>query len=241
MQSTTEIGRRLHVSRLGTYMAATGDQAKAIALYRWNVELAGAFFETLTLTEVVLRNALDEQLTVWNAQQRDRSSGRRRPAEWTSDPATPLRTLTSHALQQARQAAVVARAGRPVDHPRKNAPITHDDLIAQLTFGVFVKLLPTPDRRRPDFRSREVLWTQALAGAFPHLATSDPHGYTTAGRAERLRTLRNRVAHAEPLLAVNSRQRLRDAARLLNSIDPTTAGWVMSAARVTHVAQQRPN
>lgn len=122
IQSTTEIGRRLHVSRLGTFMAATGDQAEAIALYRWNVELAGAFFETLTLTEVVLRNALDEQLTIWNAQQRDRSTGRRHPAEWTGDPATPLRTLTSHALRQARQAAVMARAGRPVDHPRKERP-----------------------------------------------------------------------------------------------------------------------
>lgn len=60
MKSTAAIAAHLHVTRFGTYMAAAGDnQAKAVALYRWNLELASALFETLTLTEVVLRNALD--------------------------------------------------------------------------------------------------------------------------------------------------------------------------------------
>lgn len=241
MQSTVAIAARLHVTRFGTYTAAAGgDQAKAIELYRWNLELAGALFETLTLTEVILRNALDEQLRIWNSRQRDRTTGLAYPAEWTDNPATPLRSLTSGACAKAHQAAVRARAGRPAGHPRKHAPIDHDDVIAQLTFGVFVKLLPTSTTTDSTFRARQILWTQALVHAFPYLGARDPDGYTTGSRADRLRSLRNRVAHAEPLLSVDPRHRLRDVGRLLASIDPTSAGWVTGSSRVARVAGRRP-
>lgn len=241
MKSTSVIASRLHVSRFGTYMAASnGDEAQAVALYRWNVELAGALFETLTLTEVVLRNALDTQLRTWNGRQRERNSSRRHSVEWTSDPGRPLASLTAKARVEARRAAVRARAGRPATHPRKTAPITHDDIIAQLTFGTFVRLLPTPTQTDPTFRAREVLWQQAISKAFPHRGGNDPYGHATFGRAERLRSLRNRVAHAEPLLSVNARHRLRDAGRLLATIDPTVAGWITGISRVASVADTRP-
>lgn len=228
MQSAAAIAAQLHVTRFGTYTAASGgDQAKAIALYQWNLELASALFETLTLTEVVLRNSLDAQLKVWNGQQRDRSTGRLHSDEWTNDPARPLRSLTSSACGKAHRAAITARAGRPATHPRKHAPISHDDVIAQLTFGVFVRLLPTADQSDSNYRARQVLWIHALRNAFPNNRSRDPDGYGAFGRADRLRSLRNRVAHAEPLLDVNPLHRLRDAGRLLAGIDPMMAGWVM--------------
>jgi len=241
MKSTAAIAAQLHVTRFGTYMAAAGgDPTKAVALYRWNLELASALFETLTLTEVVMRNALDAQLRTWNSQQHDRATGRAYSSVWTDDPATPLRSLTRNSCAKAHQAATTARAGRPANHPRKHASISHDDVIAQLTFGVFVKLLPSSDPADSTFRARQILWTQALRGAFPHLRSRDLDGYATSNRAERLRSLRNRVAHAEPLLSVDPRHRLRDAGRLLASIDPTTAGWVTGTSRVSSVAGRRP-
>lgn len=240
LRSTDAIATRLHVVRFGTYMAAAGnDQHKAVALYRWNLQLASALFETLTLTEVVLRNAMDAQLKIWNSRQHDRT-GVLHPAEWTTDAARPLRSLTRNACENAHRAASTARAGRPHTHPRKYAAISHDDMIAQLTFGVFVRLLPTPDQADKNFRARHILWTQALRHAFPNTSCHDPDGYGAFGRADRLRTLRNRVAHAEPLLSVNPLHRLRDAGRLLASIDHTTAGWVMGISRVARVANQRP-
>lgn len=81
---------------------------------------------------------------------------------------------------------------------------------------------------------------QALGNTFPNSSARDLDGYGAFGRADRLRSLRNRVAHAEPLLDVNPSHRLRDAGRLLASIDETLAGWVMGISRVAQVARQRP-
>lgn len=237
--TAASIAARLHVARFSTYTrAASGDLELAIALYRWNLQLAGALFEVLTATEVVLRNALDAQLRPWNARQIDRATGRHHSADWTSDPGRPLNGLTSGARKRAYDNALTARGGRPAGHPRKTAPITHDDVIAQLTFGVFVKLLPTSDVSSSTYQARQILWHQSLVSAFPH--ANDPDGRATAGRAERLLALRNRVAHGEPLLEVNPVHRVRDAGRLLASIDPEVAGWVMGPSRVSAVVGARP-
>ncbi|MDN6300484.1 MAG: hypothetical protein L0J68_09415 [Micrococcaceae bacterium] len=54
---------RLGRERLSPYLGATGGGLQAeITLYRWNIDLSGAVYQTLHLFEVFLRNALDEQL-----------------------------------------------------------------------------------------------------------------------------------------------------------------------------------
>lgn len=55
------------------------------------------------------------------------------------------------------------------------APITHGDILAQLTFGVFLRLLPAPDATDKHSRAREVLWSQALVKSFPR-SRDDPKG-----------------------------------------------------------------
>ncbi|RIJ77005.1 hypothetical protein D1871_08505 [Nakamurella silvestris] len=229
----------LHISRFGTYMSAAGqDVPKALQLYRWNLELASAFYTSLSLTEVVLRNAIDRELRVWNATQPNTSGGFHQ-ADWLLDPARPLNSLTSKIRQTAMRHAAAARAARPATHPRKNAPISHDDLLAQLTFGVFVKLLPTADPTDKAHRAREVLWTGALASAFPG-TPEDPDGVIAADRASRLHSLRNRVAHMEPLLQVNVRGRHRDMIRLVGSIRPEIQGWFSGTSRVMEVWRAKP-
>ena len=141
---TTElIARHLHVSRFGTYArAASGDMDLALRLYLWNLDLAAALHTCLSVTEVLLRNAMDAELRRWNATQVRREGGLF-PEEWTLEPARPLNSLTTTARKRAWDNAVTARAARPRVHPRSFAPITHDDVLAQLTFGVFTRLLPT--------------------------------------------------------------------------------------------------
>lgn len=73
--------QRLSVERLRPYRVATGrDLDGAIALYQWNTAAAGAFFEDLGHLEVVLRNALHLQLTLWH-------NAADRPGQWYDDPA----------------------------------------------------------------------------------------------------------------------------------------------------------
>ena len=63
---------------------------EAIRLYRWNIDLSGAVYEALHVFEVVLRNALDEQLRSWNASQPDPSTGRFHSPDWLIDPSALL-------------------------------------------------------------------------------------------------------------------------------------------------------
>jgi len=166
-QTTTLIASSLHVSRFGTYAsAAGGDMDLALRLYLWNLQLAGAFHSSLGLVEVLMRNAMDARLRTWNSAQLDVGGGFH-SADWLVDPARPLNSMTASARKTAAANAAKARAARPRTHPRKNAPISHDDILAQLTFGVFVRLLPTADTTDKQHRARQVLWTQALNGAFP--------------------------------------------------------------------------
>lgn len=61
-----DVQRWLSAERFDPYLrAAGGDGAAALALYEWNVAAAGAFHEMLGQFEVLLRNAMHDQLTAW--------------------------------------------------------------------------------------------------------------------------------------------------------------------------------
>lgn len=229
------VRHHLHVSRMGTYMReAANDSSLALELYLWNGRMSAAIFETLSVTEVLFRNTIDASLRTWNA-----SRGTEYSEEWTAKPAPPLNSLIRKALGKARTNAQKARAHRLPNHPRKFAAITHDDLVAQLTFGVYTGLIPTLDETDPTHKRRLILWNEALSAAFQ----GRPHEgmVTIAGRVQRLHALRNRVAHAEPILHVNFRSRARDMARLAESANPRLAGWVSGNTRIHEVLRERPS
>ncbi|MEV0006344.1 hypothetical protein AB0H28_29245, partial [Micromonospora sp. NPDC050980] len=59
--------RRWSPERLAPYRAACGgDLVAAVALYRWNAEISAALGTTLGHVEVLLRNALHEELAAWS-------------------------------------------------------------------------------------------------------------------------------------------------------------------------------
>jgi hypothetical protein len=56
----SEINRWITAPRFRAFLeAAEGDQAQAMALYDWNVSVSAAFFEVLSYSEILLRNAID--------------------------------------------------------------------------------------------------------------------------------------------------------------------------------------
>lgn len=234
-RSTVDVvTHHLHVARMDTYVrAASGNPQLALDLYLWNNRMSGALFETLSITEVIFRNALDVALKEWNAAQPGDYS-----ENWTQKAARPLNSLTRDALRTAQSNAVKARSKRKQDHPRKWADITHDDLVAQLTFGAYARLLPSNHRSAPHQRQREILWDEALSQVF-RARPSDPRK-AHLGRVERLHALRNRVAHAEPVLDVNFASRVRDMVRLVESTDSLLAGWLSGTTRVHQVLRERP-
>ena len=221
------IAAYLSTPRLSPYLAATNDNLKdALRLYDWNVAMSGAFYETLHQFEVVLRNAIDEQLSAWNATQVERATGRRHSRDWLMDPSRLLQRLTRDNIPKAQQHARTAlrAAGRRPGHA---------DVLAQLSFGTWRFLLPDHDS------GRQLLWRQALSSAFPNL-TMAPQALVD--HVDRIHKLRNRIAHLEPLLdgsmIADRFGRLRAVAA---AIDPIAENWIVSRQRVTPVLKERPN
>lgn len=61
---TARIAAALSPERVAPYVRATGGDLDAgVRLYEWNLTISGALFEALGILEVVLRNALNSQLT----------------------------------------------------------------------------------------------------------------------------------------------------------------------------------
>jgi hypothetical protein len=108
----------LSPERFAPYLAATGgDAAAAMALYRWNVEVSGAFYTPLECLEVTLRNAVHRHL----AQRFDR------PDWWVS---APLNGRSRRIVAATR--AKLATRGRPP---------TDGDMVAGLSLGFWVALV----------------------------------------------------------------------------------------------------
>jgi len=148
--------------RLTPYLVASrGKEREALKLYQWNIDVSGATYEALHMFEVFLRNAMDTELRPWNQAQTD-DIGRHHSLEWLLDPARLLKRLVGANLERAKTQAQTAKRSQM---PRGNQ-ITHDDVLAQLSFGTWRYLLPDRDP------GRQLLWTDALYRAFPNLCGS---------------------------------------------------------------------
>lgn len=244
--------------------APPSDEAIA-ALYVWQVGMCSAWYEVLAYVEVIVRHALDVQLRRWNAAQ---GNG----PEWLTNPAAPLRSiLGGRTLSDLQNSAARAARGRnAVDpdfgaHPRQGVPVGHDDLVAQLTFGNLVHLLPNDppsQRRRQGFASgyskHEQLWVNATSKAFPALSlvwqnrrwsrfpTAHPvpavvaPGYALSAALERLRRVRNRVGHHEQMFRVRHNHRHKDAMLIVRAVSAPATEVLRGLSRVPAQEATRP-
>jgi hypothetical protein len=237
------------------------DNVRLGSIYAWQAELGSAWHEVLGYTEVLLRNAVDSSLAVWNALQPSSTSGTNYGADWLDGPAPTLAALAQRARTEARVNATNAKNKRPTTHPRKHDPISHDDLLAQLTFGNLVYLLPNPQRpqgaraRRSGtgFTKAENIWLHGVHKGFPNIdavfvrkkslsssAAIVDQGVRVAETARRLLSLRNRVAHHEQTLSVAHPDRHHDATRLVAAIDPDAATALGEISQVLGIFAAAP-
>lgn len=225
-------------ARMEPYLMATGDnKKKALALYRWSVMLTASIQETLGLTEVILRNAIDNKLQDWNNIQQGETTS------WLlHEPASPLRSLTQGKRTEALKRAKKSAELRPSSHPRWQDDVTHDDVLAHTMFGMWKDILPNhadgADPTKTPNSNRMRLWEEALRGAFPH--TNDPDGKKTYWHVTHIHGLRNRVSHMDSLLNVDVLDRINDAFTLVRSVDPVLAQWLTGTSTVSAVFSKKP-
>lgn len=215
-------------ARLTTYLtAAAGSRRRALALYEWNIQAACAIQQDLCHLEIGLRNAYDAAIRAhWTGQ-----------IDWTSQPTAvfpPTLSTRGHKGStnpkavvdvNARQRALLTKArqdaGGPAAPPGK--------VIAELSLGFW---------RYLSVKSHEkALWVPYLHHAFP--AGTD-RARDIDSRVHRLHTLRNRVAHHEPLLGVNLPARLADITDLATLINPDLGGYITATTLIPQAIALRP-
>ena len=81
--TAAELERLVSVERFAPFRRATSHPEAAVALYTWNAQVAGAFAELLHHVEVLVRNAIHNQLTTLHSQ----APGRPANKAWFGEPA----------------------------------------------------------------------------------------------------------------------------------------------------------
>lgn len=135
---------KLSTERLGPYVrACRGDEAQALNLYRWNATASAAMHICLGHVEVLMRNAMDAQLTAMSPL-----------GAWYITLSPRLNTYAREEISTARGRAT-----------KNGQPETQGRVIAELTFGFWRYLvMPRYDR---------VLWAPGLRHAFPGVAIGE--------------------------------------------------------------------
>lgn len=139
--------------RMSTYEhACGGDVAAAVDLYRWNLDVSMALFESIHYLEVAVRNRIDEALSQLAGP----------GADWLdAPPSVPLNPGTTTRIAQARKYA-----------GRGRQTVTHGHVIAEITFGFWPYLFADNYNR--------TLWQPSLKAAFPGMQRSALHAGLTS-------------------------------------------------------------
>lgn len=202
-------------ARFSTYLrAAGGDPARALALYQWNLQVASALMVPLHVLEVLLRNAVSEAISNQHGEDWPLSAGFTRSLP---DPAGPHYSPKQDLLAVARR------------HPSTGS------VIADLKFVFWERMLT----RRHDAR----LWDKHFLTAFPHAPRTRPVSSlrdALRGDIERIRILRNRVAHHEPIFARVLQDDHRIILRAISWRSPIAADWARSMSGVDNWLARRP-
>ena len=186
------------------------DESRAVKHYQSNIKLTEAFYTSLSVLEVALRNALSRELKTMTG--RD---------DWYVIFAnTPgLTNLNKYITQATKQIA-----GR-------HEQITTSKIIAELTLGFWVSLLNAEYER--------LLWKD-LRRAFPYIPKKDRKRKNVSAPLNRFRAFRNRVFHNESICwNMKKVQEIHDELLLvLEWINKDLPEWLKEIDRFKNVQEQ---
>ena len=186
------------------------DESRAVKHYQSNIKLTEAFYTSLSVLEVALRNALSRELKTMTG--RD---------DWYVIFAnTPgLTNLNKYITQATKQIA-----GR-------HEQITTSKIIAELTLGFWVSLLNAEYER--------LLWKD-LRRAFPYIPKKDRKRKNVSAPLNRFRAFRNRVFHNESICwNMKKVQEIHDELLLvLEWINKDLPEWLTEIDRFENVQEQ---
>ncbi|MGH3544439.1 MAG: hypothetical protein ACRDPW_00670 [Mycobacteriales bacterium] len=194
------VAARISVERLAPYRSVVADArdplAAALALYGRSAVVSGQFWALLGYVEVIVRNALHDQLTA-------RSAADFGEPRWYLD---PDRVLSGQARSHIAAARVRVAVSGKSESPGR--------VVAELSFGLWRFLLAA--------RYERSLWRTCLHRAFP----GQGRRKAVHAKIAVLHELRNRIAHHEPIHNRPLGQLYNDALTVAGWICPTTRDWL---------------
>jgi len=146
-----------------------GDEAKAIVHYQLNIELSESLYPILSVFEIALRNSLNRELTTHFG-----------TPDWY------IHIATTPGLKELNQE--ISNAIRHI--VKRGETITATKVVAELTLGFWVRLL--------NVEYELILW-KSLRRSFPYMPKSDRTRHHVSAPINKIRNLRNRVFHHEPI------------------------------------------
>ncbi len=207
----------LSAARMGTFEAAAGVQADddpaALLLYGWNAEVSGAFLAPLHLCEVVIRNAVADAL------------------EALYGPRWPWSATFERSLPDPIQGY---SPRRDLQGSRRSAQTT-GKVIPELKFVFWQKMFTG----RYDTR----IWDSHLRRVMPNLEQAKPVAdlrLSIYGELEKVRLLRNRIAHHEPIFARALGNDYQTILALVTYRCATTAAWMDKNQIATAIIASKP-
>ena len=210
--------------RFAVYLAdADGDPTLALARYGWNARAAAAFHHDLGHLEVALRNAYDRALS-----SRDRAGDthwvhapeRHFPRQMRKGRRGPYDA--NHTTRKKITEAVSAAA----EHSGTDQPAP-GKVIAELNLGFW---------RYLTVNRHDQLWRTHLHRTFPQ----GTKRIDVRDRVDQLHSLRNRVAHHEPLLQLPLAVRHRDLLAVAGLLSPRLRDHIADHSPVPAVLADRP-
>lgn len=202
-----DIERILSTERFARYLAwADGQHPEAVRLYKLNCAVSEAFYTPLHLVELTLRNRMDAVLT--------KQYGRL----WWDAPQWPL--------QNRGLKAKIDEAKSMLTRDKK--AVTHGSVVALLSFGFWVGLVGPG-------RPRDELWKRCLNQI---ALRPDGKGLTRDAFSkplQKLRRLRNRIAHHEPVLHLDLPRHHALARDLCMWMSPAAGHWLDEESRFSEI------
>lgn len=223
-ESFESLGRLLSPRRFETFVGgADGTSEGGLRLYAWNIEISSAFWGSFHMLEVSLRNSLHSRLTALAKQEDWWNAKLSLPHDTNRD---LLHADTKKKIQDAISAAEGKQSG-------KGKEIESGHVVAELSFSFWIGLLAN--------RYHQRLWERTFVHAFPCYTGLRIPLHTDL---ERLRKLRNRIAHHEPIFKRNLALDHDMICTLIGYIEPEAKVWVMNNSRISEtlcIKEQRLN
>jgi len=200
--------------RFGTYLSATkGDEIEAIKLYQWNSKVSQSLYIYLQAWEVTLRNKVNEFLT-WKYKE-----------TWPYDHIRAVRNFKSD--DQRRLAETITRQERD----RRIKPVATSVIVADLSAGFWVSQISA--RYGVTYS-----WRYNIQRVFQHEPSlTQPDAWDICND---LLTLRNRVAHHEPLFHLPLQVRRDQLKRIVSAMCPATSAFAEATCNFSNVLGERP-